>query len=334
MGQEGTPRGGYSSLSVHVNESTGVASVALNRPAKMNALDNTFFRELPLAIESLDADPSVRVIVLSGNGRHFCAGIDLQVLSSLLSSTSSPSSSSPSSSSSFSSSSSPSSSTSSSHWQGTSHEARQGAALGAGQGGVHRQGGAVCEGRRREELRRGIKVMQAAISSLESCRKPVVASIHGACIGGGIDIITACDFRYSTETAFFSVKEVDLAIVADLGTLQRLPRIVGEGNARELALSARKFDAREALRLGLVQQVFASEGDLTKGVERIASEIARKSPLAVVGTKAVMNFCRDRSVDDGLEYTATWNSAMLLSSDIYAALQASARKTTPTFSRL
>lgn len=158
--------------------------------------------------------------------------------------------------------------------------------------------------------------------------------LTGACIGGGIDIITACDFRYCTEASSFSVKEVDVAIVADLGTLQRLPRIVGEGNARELALSARRFDAKEALRIGLVQKVFASEDEMRHGVEGIATGIARKSPLAVLGTKAVMNFSRDHSVADGLEYTATWNSAMLLSSDIRAALHAAARKTAPTFSRL
>lgn len=126
------------------------------------------------------------------------------------------------------------------------------------------------QGRSNERFRRYIKHLQSAITALEECRKPVIASIHGACIGGGIDIITACDIRYCTKDALFSVKEVDLAITADLGTLQRLPGIVGYGNALELALTARRFLGSEAKELGLVSRVFGSKKDLDDFVAHVA----------------------------------------------------------------
>ncbi|XP_042485268.1 delta(3,5)-Delta(2,4)-dienoyl-CoA isomerase, peroxisomal isoform X2 [Macadamia integrifolia] len=125
-------------------------------------------------------------------------------------------------------------------------------------------------GRSGERLRRAIKRLQVAITALENCRKPVIAGIHGACIGGGIDIVTACDIRYCTEDSFFSVKEVDLAIVADLGTLQRLPAIVGFGNAMELALTGRKFLGSEAKSLGMVSKVFGSKSAMDEGILGIA----------------------------------------------------------------
>lgn len=125
-------------------------------------------------------------------------------------------------------------------------------------------------GRTGEKLRRQIKFFQRAVTAIEECRKPVIAAVHGACIGGGVDLITACDLRYSTENAYFSVKEVDLAITADLGTLQRLPSIVGFGNAMELALTARRFSGLEAKELGLVTRVFSNKEALEKGVAQIA----------------------------------------------------------------
>uniref|UniRef100_A0A7C8Z348 Enoyl-CoA hydratase n=1 Tax=Opuntia streptacantha TaxID=393608 RepID=A0A7C8Z348_OPUST len=185
-----------------------------------------------------------------------------------------------------------------------------------------------------ERLRRDIKYMQAAVTALEDCRKPVIASIHGACIGGGIDIVTACDIRYSTEDAFFSVKEVDLAITADLGTLQRLPTIVGHGNAMELALTGRRFSASEAKQMGLVSRIFGSKVALDDFVALVAQEIAEKSPLAVTGTKAVLLRSRDLSLEQGLDYVATWNSAMLFSDDLKEAISAYFQKRKPTFAKL
>lgn len=189
-------------------------------------------------------------------------------------------------------------------------------------------------GRSGERLRREIKYLQAAVTALEDCRKPVIASIHGACIGGGIDIVTACDIRYSTEDAFFSVKEVDLAITADLGTLQRLPAIVGYGNAMELALTGRRFSASEAKQMGLVSRIFGSKVALDDFVTVVAQEIAGKSPLAVTGTKTVLLRSRDLSLEQGLDYVATWNSAMLLSDDLKEAISAYFQKRKPTFAKL
>lgn len=189
-------------------------------------------------------------------------------------------------------------------------------------------------GRSGERLRREIKYLQAAVTALEDCRKPVIASIHGACIGGGIDIVTACDIRYSTEDAFFSVKEVDLAITADLGTLQRLPAIVGYGNAMELALTGRRFSASEAKQMGLVSRIFGSKVALDDFVAVVAQEIAEKSHLAVTGTKAVLLRSRDLSLEQGLDYVATWNSAMLFSDDLKEAISAYLQKRKPIFAKL
>ncbi|XP_021283927.1 delta(3,5)-Delta(2,4)-dienoyl-CoA isomerase, peroxisomal [Herrania umbratica] len=189
-------------------------------------------------------------------------------------------------------------------------------------------------GRSGERLRRQIKFMQDAITAIERCRKPVIAAIHGACIGGGIDIVTACDVRYCTRDAFFSVKEVDLGITADLGTLQRLPGIIGLGNTMELAITSRRFSGQEAKELGLVSQVFASKEELAEGVRNIAEGIGGKSPLAVSGTKAVLLRSRELSLEQGLDYVATWNSSMLLSDDMTQAISAQIQKKKPVFAKL
>ncbi|KAL8508512.1 hypothetical protein ACS0TY_018946 [Phlomoides rotata] len=189
-------------------------------------------------------------------------------------------------------------------------------------------------GRTREILRREIKFLQRAATAIEECRKPVIAAVHGACIGGGIDLITACDLRYCTESASFSVKEVDLAITADLGTLQRLPAIVGYGNAMDLAMTARRFSGSEAKELGLVSKVFSSREELEKGVSEIAEGIAGRSPLAIIGTKRVLIQGRDLTVDQGLDYVATWNSALLISDDLMETQAAQIQKRKPLYAKL
>ncbi|XP_028795941.1 delta(3,5)-Delta(2,4)-dienoyl-CoA isomerase, peroxisomal-like [Neltuma alba] len=189
-------------------------------------------------------------------------------------------------------------------------------------------------GRSGEKLRRHILGLQDAITAIERCRKPVIASIQGACIGGGVDIITACDIRLCTKDAFFSVKEVDLAITSDLGTLQRLPSIVGYGNAIELALTARRFSGLEAKELGLVSRAFDSKHELDEAVWDVAEAIAAKSSLAVIGTKAVLLKSRDLTVEQGLDYVATRNAATLLSNDLHEAVLAHIQKRKPTFAKL
>ncbi|MBT6490211.1 MAG: crotonase/enoyl-CoA hydratase family protein [Deltaproteobacteria bacterium] len=187
------------------------------------------------------------------------------------------------------------------------------------------------DGHKQEALRGKIIDLQSAFTALENCRKPVIASINGSCIGGGIDLITACDIRYACSDAKFSVKEIDLAIVADIGTLQRLPPIVGEGMARELAMTGRKFDADDAKSMGLVTKIFDDADALKSGVKEIAEQIASKSPLTQRGIKHVMNHCRGKSAAEGLNYVATWNAAMLISADAQEAMAAMMQKRTPEF---
>ena len=188
-----------------------------------------------------------------------------------------------------------------------------------------------CEGRMREKLRRLILDLQDTLTSLERCRKPVLAAIAGGCIGGGIDLSTCADMRYAASDAFFTIKEIDIGMVADVGTLQRLPKLIGQGITRELAYTGRKFDAAEAQAMGLVNRVFDSREALYAGVHAIAAEIAAKSPLSIRGTKEMLNYARDHSVADSLNYIATWNAAMLQSKDLMEAMSSSMTKKVPSF---
>lgn len=154
----------------------------------------------------------------------------------------------------------------------------------------------------------------------------MVCTVHGACVGAGIDIITACDVRICTASARFCVKEVDLGITADLGTLQRLPHVVGEARTRELALTARTFGGADALAYGLVTSCHDKAASALERALATAHEIARKPPLAVAGTKRVLLDTRDKSVSDGLRYVAIWNSAQLLSNDLERALARAGRQ--------
>lgn len=164
--------------------------------------------------------------------------------------------------------------------------------------------------------------MQAAITAVEECRKPVVAAISGWCIGGGVDLAAACDIRVASSDARFSVREARLAIVADVGSLQRLPKIIGEGMTRRLALTAEDVDAARAERIGLVSEVFADPGAALEGARMLARRIAALSPLATQGTKQVLNATRDLSVSEGLRHVAVWNSAFLHSHDLAEAMAA------------
>lgn len=186
--------------------------------------------------------------------------------------------------------------------------------------------------RSREKLRRLILDLQDTLSSIERCRKPVIAAIHGACVGGGIDLITACDMRYCSTDAKFSVKEIDVGMTADVGTLQRLPRLIGEGMARELAYTGRFVDGTEAKDIRLVNRCFETPDSLHAGVLELAQQIAAKSPLAIRGCKEMITYARDHTVADGLNYIATWNAAMLLSTDLQEARRANAEKRAPRFS--
>lgn len=188
-----------------------------------------------------------------------------------------------------------------------------------------------CDARTRENLRIVILDLQDTLTSIERCRKPVLAAIHGACIGGAIDLVSCCDMRYASNDAVFSIKEVDIGMTADVGTLQRLPKIISPAVVRELAYTAKSIDAVEAERVGLVNRVYASTEVLQKAVLEIAASIAAKSPLAIRGTKEMLNYARDHSVADGLNYIASWNAGLLMSADLQEAMMANMDKRSPEF---
>jgi enoyl-CoA hydratase len=184
----------------------------------------------------------------------------------------------------------------------------------------------VEEGRKRENLRRQILWFQECFSVIDQARVPVLAAIQGGCIGGGVDLVTACDIRYCSADAFFTIKEIDIGMVADVGTLQRLPLQMPSGLVRELAYTGRRLTAEEAKACGFVNQVFATHEALLGGVTEIARTIAAKTPLAIAGSKEMLNYARDHSIQDGLNYIATWNAAMLQTADMPEAFAATAQK--------
>ena len=187
------------------------------------------------------------------------------------------------------------------------------------------------QARRTERLRRLILELQEAFSAIERCRKPVLAAVQGGCIGGGVDMVSACDMRYCTEDAQFIIKEIDIGLTADVGTLQRLPHLVGDGLLRELAYTGRPMGGAEAAASGLVNRVFADTEALHAGVLEVARRIAAKAPLAVRGTKEMILYTRDHSVADALNYVATWNAGMISEADLREAMAAQQEQRPPRF---
>jgi enoyl-CoA hydratase len=266
--------------SLRIEQADGIAELVLTGPGKGNSLGPDFWREMPEALRALDADDSVRVILLRGDGAHFTYGLDLMAMTETL------------------------------------------GPLILGEGNLALE---------RTKLLQLIEKMQAATEGLARSRKPVLAAVQGWCIGGGMDLIAACDFRYCSREAKFSLREVRVGITADLGALQRLPRIIGEGNARELAYTGGDVDAERALQMGLVNQVFATPEELLAAARATARKIADNPPLVVQGAKQVMEYCADKSVADGLRYVAVWNSAFLQSHDLAEAFAAFAERRPPRF---
>jgi enoyl-CoA hydratase len=189
-------------------------------------------------------------------------------------------------------------------------------------------------GRSSERLRRLILTMQESFSAIARCRVPVLAAIQGACIGGGVDMISACDMRYCTSDAFFCIHEINIGMTADVGTLQRLPRLIPDGVARELAYTGRRLLAPRALEVGLVNAVYPNHETLLAEVTATAREIAQRSPLAVVGSKEMLNYTRDHSEADGLNYVATWNAGMFLTTDVMEQMTANMEKRAAQFPEL
>lgn len=183
----------------------------------------------------------------------------------------------------------------------------------------------------REKLLEVIGEMQAGPEAVFQCRKPVIAAIHSHCLGGAIDLVAACDLRLASQTAVLSAREVRVAMVADVGTLQRLPHIIGEGNARELVLTGKDINAQRAARMGLVNEVFADDEALFAGAREMAAQIAANPPHVVQGIKRLMNGRIAGSIADGLRQVAVWNAAFLASQDLGEAMAAFAEKRSPKF---
>ena len=190
-------------------------------------------------------------------------------------------------------------------------------------------------GRKNEKLRRTVLKLQACFNALEQVRMPVLMAIQGGCIGGAVDMISAADCRYCTEDAFFSIEEINLGMTADLGTLQRLPTLISIGLVKELAYTGRRMPAKEAKSAGLVNNVYADHQSMMTGVMSIANEIALRSPLAVLGCKEMINYSRDHSISDSLDYMAVWQSGMFQpQTDMMETFTAKAEKRKPNFNDL
>lgn len=189
-------------------------------------------------------------------------------------------------------------------------------------------------GRLRANLRSNVLHLQDTFTALEKARMPVLAAIQGGCIGGAVDMVTACDMRYATEDAFFCIQEINIGMTADVGTLQRLPKLIPEGVCRELAYTGRRMPAAEAKAVGLVNEVFPGQEDLLEGVQAVAAEIASRSPLAVWGSKEMITYARDHSTADSLDHIATWQAGMFQPTDMLEAFAAKAEDRSAEFDNL
>ncbi len=271
-----------------VDISGHVAHLRMNRPEAFNSMNPDFWRELPSLVDQISNDGSARAIVISSEGKHFTAGMDLAVF-------------------------------------GQGGEGQDGSEA-AERKETHKELGYV-----RAQMRQNAKVFQESFNALERARMPVLAAVQGGCVGGGVDLISACDVRYCTENAFFCIQEINIGLTADVGTLQRLPRLIPDGLARELAYTGRRMPAQQAHAIGLVNEVFPDAETMVSGVIDIANEIAEKSPLAVWGSKEMLNYTRDHSVEDGLNYIATWQAGMFFGGDMAEAFEAKQEKRKPVF---
>ena len=280
----------FDSPVLSIEQDEHVATVWLDRPEARNAMGVDLWRDLPLAMAAVSADPQVRVVVIAAKGPHFSVGLDLKAMGSVLSG-------------------------------GGSADNAAGASSSSPASMAARARGA------RTEVMR----LQHAITSVAACPKPVIAAVHGYCIGGGVDLIAACDIRLASADAVFSVREAKMAIVADLGSLQRLPAILSAGHLAELAFTAKDITADRAKEIGLVNDVASDAEGVRKAADEMAAEIAANSPIAVQGTKAVLAANEGKTVAEGLDYVATWNAGMLASDDLTEAVTAFMEKRTPKF---
>ncbi|MFO1017506.1 MAG: crotonase/enoyl-CoA hydratase family protein [Hyphomonadaceae bacterium] len=184
---------------------------------------------------------------------------------------------------------------------------------------------------RAEAFRQFVLTLQNSFSCLDNARMPVIAAIQGGCIGGGVDMVSACDIRYATEDAFFQIHEINIGMTADVGTFPRLCNLIPQGWVRELAYAGRRLPAQKAKEIGLVNDVFATQEAMLAHAMELAHEIAAKAPVAVAGSKRMINYARDHSIADGLDYIATWQAGMFSPPHMMEAFAARAQKREPNF---
>lgn len=191
--------------------------------------------------------------------------------------------------------------------------------------------------RKAKYLQSTVEQYQMSFTAIEDCQKPVIAAVHGGCIGGGANLICACDIRYCTKDAYFCIKEIDIGLAADVGILQRLPKAIGNDSLlREYIYSCEKIDSNNAKEIGIVSKIFESKEAMMAAANVLAGIIASKSPVAVQGTKIALNYSRDHSVKEGLEFMTYWNMTMLQSEDVLKAAEATITRSRepPKFSKL
>lgn len=259
----------------------GVAHLRFSRPDKFNSFIPEFWRELPEAVNDISENAKARVIVLSAEGKHFTAGMDISVF-----------------------------------MQGALDAPPNNREVAA------------------ELFRHKVKFLQDTFSALENARQPVLAAIQGGAVGAGVDLATACDCRYASADAFFCVQETAIGMTADVGTFPRLAKVIPEGWARQMSYTAERVPAQKAKEIGLVNEVYDSHEALLDGVMEIAAKIADHSPLAVTGCKRLINYSRDHTTADTLDYIGLWNASMLRTDDIKESYVAKSEKREPYFSEL
>lgn len=246
----------------------GVGELVLNRPKKLNAMNAQFFEELPMAVDQLEAEPAVRVIVIRANGPHFSAGLDIYDMT---------------------------------------------------------------PGSQEIQTAKDIEPLQRGFLALANCSKPTIAAVNGYCIGGGLDLVAACDIRMASQSATFSLREVRIGIVADLGSLILLADVVPYPILAEIALTGRDVDANEALRVGLIQRLCATPEELTQTVSLLAQQLSGNPPLAVQATKRLLVRQRSQRLIQHLQLAASDNVALMQTQDMREALNALAEKRPPHF---
>jgi enoyl-CoA hydratase len=256
-----------------------VAHLRLSRPEASNALDLSFWRDFGPALKALDGTGEVRALVISGEGRNFCAGMDISVFS----------------------------------------------------------GGAILQTdtpAQRQAFHQAARELQDTLTWVEKVRFPVIAAVQGACVGAGLDLVSACDLRLAAAGAYFRIEEINIGMMADVGSLQRLPYVLPEAVVRELAYLGTSLTADRAERLGFVNAVLPDAEALVAAALEMAHAIAAKAPLAISGSKAAVTYARDHTVAEGLEWAAVMQGSIWNTADILAAIQARMTRTPAEFAPL